>query len=243
MRLLTNCQSLYHLAKPGAANMTIRSRRDGETAEAVAEQLRGEIIRGLLAPGTPLRQEALAQRFQISRMPIRDGLKILEREGLVLLPVNRSARVSPLDPDSLREINEMRAVAEPLALKHAIPEISDRQIGVAAAIQSEAEEAGIDDFPRLNSAFHAALFTPCGRPRLLAHIATLNDLSERYFHIAAVEMDYADRSHEEHCDLLEACRKRDTDAACRMLERHITRASELMLQALEASEGSTARSE
>lgn len=216
--------------------MTIRSQRDGETAEAVAGRLRDEIIRGELAPGTLLRQEALARRFETSRMPIRDGLKMLEREGLVVLPVNRSARVSPLDPDSLREINEMRAVAEPLALKHAIPEISDRQIGLAEAIQDEAELAGIEAFPRLNAAFHAALLAPCGRPRLMAHIAMLNDLSERYFHIAAVEMDYAARSHHEHRDLLEACKKRDAPAACQMLERHISCASELMLDALQAAD-------
>lgn len=212
--------------------MTTRSRRDGDTVDAVVSQLRGDIIRGTLAPGTLLRQEALARRFETSRMPIREGLKILEREGLVQQPVNRSARVSPLDPDSLQEINEMRAVAEPLALKHAIPEISDRQIGVAAAIQNEAEQSSIEEFPRLNAAFHAALLAQCGRPRLLAHIAALNDLSERYFHVAAVEMDYADRSHTEHRDLLAACRKRDTATACGVLERHISRASEFMLDAL-----------
>lgn len=217
--------------------MTSRSRRDGATPETVAAKLRSEIIRGVLSPGEVLRQEELARRFQTSRMPVREGLKMLEHEGLVLLPVNRSARIAPLDPRNFQEINEMRAVAEPLALKHAIPELTDRQIALAAAIQDEAERSGVDDFPRLNKAFHAALLAPCGRPRLLAHIATLNDLSERYFHAAAVEMDYAGRSHREHRELLDACKKRDTDTACRLLEAHILRASELMLKALETAEG------
>lgn len=206
--------------------------RDGETAEHIASVLRAEIIAGTHEPGEVLYQEKLADRFQTSRMPIRDSLKILEREGLVDVPANKSATVSQLDPASFIEINEMRAVAEPLALKIAMPELTNRQIDQAAAIQDQAERSDIAVFAALNRDFHLALIQPCARPRLLAHIASLNDASQRYFYLAAVDLDYSVHSHCEHRALLEACRVRDVEKACVMLERHILSASEKMQMAM-----------
>lgn len=199
--------------------------RDGDTAEQIAAVLRAEIVAGECAPGAVLYQEDLAERFQTSRMPIRDSLKILEREGLVVVPANKSAIVAPLDPASFMEINEMRSVAEPLALRNAIPELTNRQIERAVEIQTRAEQSDIADFASLNRDFHMVLMVPCGRPLLMTHIASLNDLSQRYFQIAATELDYAERSHEEHRALIDACMARDVTAACKILEHHILSAS------------------
>ncbi|WP_299779356.1 GntR family transcriptional regulator [uncultured Roseobacter sp.] len=221
--------------------MTRKIIRDGQTAEEIAAALRAEVIVGKLPPDTVLFQEELAERFQTSRMPIRESLKILEREGLVLLPANRSAVVAPLDVESFVEINEMRAVAEPLALRHAIPELTNRQIAQAEAIQEEAERSDIARFAALNRAFHMTLLEPCARPRLLSHIASLNDLSQRYFHTVAVELEYSARSHDEHRSLIAACVARDRVAACMILQEHIEAASQLMEDALRAKRAATLR--
>jgi len=215
--------------------MTDRRTRTGATAAQIAEVLRGEIIGGALAPGAALRQEELARRFRTSRMPIRDSLRILGQEGLVDLPANRGARVAPLDAADFADISEMRALAEPLALKLAIPELTNRQLDRAAAIQDQAETEAGDRFGALNKAFHLALIEPCGRPRLLSHIAGLSDLTERYLHFAAKELNYAARSHAEHRALLDACRARDADRACRLLTAHITAASADLLAVLRAA--------
>ncbi len=212
--------------------MARQKSREGDTADQITAVLREEIIRGELRPEAVLYQEELAARFEASRMPVRDSLKILEREGLVLLRANKSATVAPLDPDSFFEINEMRAVAEPLALRLAIPELSNRQIEKAIVIQDLAEQAGLRDFGRLNKEFHMTLMTPCNRPRLLAHIASLSDLSQRYFQVAAVELDYAENSHKEHRALVELCMARETDKACAHLAKHIHAASRAMFEAM-----------
>lgn len=206
--------------------------RNGGISEAIASNLRSEIIAGSLQPGAVLRQEVLAKRFKTSRMPIRESLKILEREGLVIQPANCSAYVAELDMKSFTEINEMRVIAEQLALKHAIPELNNRQIRIAEEIQEKAENAGIEHFAGLNKDFHAELLRPCGRPRLLAHIITLNELSERYFNTAARRLCYEECSHKEHRALLEACKKRDVELGCKILEAHITNASEQLLNIL-----------
>ncbi len=208
------------------------TKRTGAQATYIAEQLRAEIIAGTFGAGETLRQEMLAERFETSRMPVRDALRILEQEGLVDTKPNRGAQVAKLDAEGFREVYEMRSAAECLALRIAIPELTNRQIEKAAAIQTEAEASELERFGALNKAFHATLYIPCARPRLLAHIAKLNDLSDRYLRIAAIELDYIDRSHTEHHALLRACIKRDEQKACELVKQHIETAGEKLFDKL-----------
>lgn len=207
-------------------------RRTGEQTEKIAAALRADIVAGRLKPDAPLRQEHLAERFETSRMPVRDALRMLEAEGLIDLQPNRGARVAALDPDGFREVYEMRAAAETLALRNAIPELTNRQLDRAATLQEQAERASIATFGRLNKQFHKMLYAPCGWTRLLAHIDALADLSDRYLRIAAIELDYLERSHAEHHALLDACRIRDVDKACVLLDAHIKDAGRSLYAAL-----------
>jgi len=206
--------------------------RSGAQAAEIAKLLRSDIISGTFGPGETLRQEHLAKRFHSSRMPVRDALRILEQEGLVDMQPNRGAQVARLDAEDFREIYEMRAVAEVLALKHAIPELTESRIEEAARLQEQSERSDVEHFGRLNKQFHETLYAPCGRPRLLAHIAALNELADRYLRIAAIELDYVQRSNAEHQALLAASRARDTNAACSLLDRHITAAGEQLFPKL-----------
>ncbi|MCR4268465.1 GntR family transcriptional regulator [Nitratireductor sp. ZSWI3] len=193
----------------------------GEQAERIAAGLRQEIVSGRLAAGSPLRQERIAETYGTSRMPVRDALRLLEAEGLVQMAPNKGATVALLNAAEFREIYEMRGAAEVLALRLAIPELTNRQIERAADIQGAAERSSIKEFGALNKAFHMALYEPCARPRLLAHIAGLNDLADRYLRVAAIELDYVQQSHREHHALLDACRRRDEKGACAILWAHI----------------------
>ena len=203
--------------------------RDGQCANQIANELRQSIVRGELMPGTILRQEELARRFGTSRTPVRDGLRLLEQQGLILKPTNKGAEVTALNADDFQEITEMRVLAESLALKHAIPNLTNHQIEKAEQIQSKAEKASIEHFSDLNKAFHACLVEPCNRPRLLAHLKNLSDLNERYLNFAAAKLGYVTRSHEEHRGILEACLARDADRACMLLEQHIDSAKQNLL--------------
>ncbi len=209
-----------------------KDRRSGEQAATIAAALREDIIAGHLAAGAPLRQERLAARFSTSRMPVREALRLLESEGLVALQPNKGAIVAALDTEELREIYEMRVAAETLALRLAIPELSNAQIARAEAIQAQAEASSLRDFGELNKAFHATLYQPCDRPRLLAHIASLNGLADRYLRLTVKRLDYAERSHREHRALLEACRRRDESEAVAILRRHVGEAGEALYRLL-----------
>lgn len=210
-----------------------RERRGTEVGR-IAEAIRAAILSGELPPGVPLRQENLAETHAASRMPVRDALRVLEGEGFVEMVPNRGARVASLDPVGFLEICEMRAALEPLAMRRAVPELSESWIDRVEAIQTEAEIAGIERFGELNAAFHTTLYQPAARPRLLAQIAVLHDLSDRYMRIAAVELDYLVRSHGEHREILAACRARDAERAASLVAAHITQAGDELLTRLAA---------
>lgn len=207
----------------------------GDQAREIAETLRSDIISGRLAAGTPLRQEQLASRFAVSRIPVRDALKRLAAEGLVQLKPNRGAAVAPLSVDDLTEVYEMRIAAETLALRTAIPQLTNAQLEIASGLQDDLEKAPISQFGTLNTEFHMALYRPCARPRLLSHITTLGHAADRYLRIGAGSLGHAAQSHREHRELLAACAKRDEGAALTCLHGHIKRAADMLIEHLAQS--------
>src|SRR2546427_13052427 len=90
---------------------------------AVADKLRDQIIRGEIAEGTQLRQDAIATQYQVSRIPVREALRQLEAEGLITIVPNRGAVVPALSPDDIEELFSIRSLLEPEVLKRSIPHL------------------------------------------------------------------------------------------------------------------------
>ena len=190
-------------------------------AKAIFDTLHDEIVSGLLAPNTPLGQEHLASRFGVSRMPVREAIWQLEALGFVTIEPNRRARVAPASRADFVEIFDMRLVVECLAIRRAIPELSNARLDRAEAIQKQIEGAGGERFGALNGAFHMMLYRAAPQPRLLAHIAMLGNAADRYRSMTRAAPSFREKSDREHYELLAACRRRDTDAAVDCLTRHI----------------------
>ncbi len=134
-----------------------------------------------MAPGHPLRQEELAHRFGVSRLPIRDALLRLEGEGLVAVYPNRGAFVASLSADEVREIYDLRMLLEGDLLARAVPLLTTadwRRIDVA--LVEAAVGAHELEWATLDRAFHLVLYTPADRPRQLALAATLRGTVDRY---------------------------------------------------------------
>src|SRR5688572_6464585 len=105
-------------------NDPARTRRFAATPDLIADSLRDEILRGVIEPGAPLRQEELAERFQVSRIPVRDALLRLESQGLVHVYPNRGAFVISLSADEVREIYDMRILLEGDLIERAVPRMT-----------------------------------------------------------------------------------------------------------------------
>lgn len=203
------------------------------TQDMVAGGLRGAILGGALTGGEPLRQEELAERFGVSRIPVREALRQLEGEGLVAFYPHRGAVVTSLSPLEVEEITEIRAALEPLALRRAIPLMREEDLDRAREIldRIDREEDLRATWGELNWRFHEALFVPAGRPRLISLVKAQHTAFERYirFHLALADYDKPQREHRE---LLELCRRRKTRAAEELLVTHIRDISDLLLQHL-----------
>src|ERR1700742_1195790 len=88
-------------------------------ATRIAETIAERIIAGILLPDIPLRQDHVAREFNSSHVPVREAFRQLEAQHLVISLPRRGVRVAPLDATSIREISEMRAALEVVALRHA----------------------------------------------------------------------------------------------------------------------------
>ncbi|MCF6233212.1 MAG: GntR family transcriptional regulator [Rhodobacteraceae bacterium] len=183
---------------------------------------------GTLTAGQVLQQDRIAAQFGVSRMPVREALALLAARGLVDLTANRSARVAALTREDLIDIFDLRVAAETLAIRLALPQITNAQIDRAAALQAQIKASDVARFATLNSQFHQVLYAPCARPRLIAHIAQLALAADRYLRAIHAVFDYGDKSNLEHHALLSACHARDEAAAVACLERHITAARDVL---------------
>ncbi|WP_273886562.1 GntR family transcriptional regulator [Rubrobacter naiadicus] len=199
----------------------------------VAAGLRDAILSGALAGGTPLRQEEIARRFGVSKIPVREALRQLEGEGLVSFYPHRGAVVSRLSRLEVEEITEIREMLEPVALGKAFPRLGEEEFARAEDIlrQIDEEEDLISRWGELNWRFHATLFAPAGRPRLMEIIRMQHVAFERYIRMHLALSDY-EKPQREHYELLELCRRGDEEAALALLARHVRETGDLLLESI-----------
>ncbi len=199
----------------------------------VAGGLRDAILSGTLAGGQPLRQEEIARRFGVSKIPVREALRQLEGEGLVSFYPHRGAVVSKLSRKEVEEITEIRAVLETMAFRKAFPFLEEEDLERAEDIllQIDREEDLISRWGELNWRFHATLFAPAQRPRLMDLIKAQHTAFERYIRVHLALSDY-EKPQREHYQLLDMCRRRDLDSALDLLRRHVEDTGKLLLACL-----------
>jgi DNA-binding GntR family transcriptional regulator len=197
----------------------------------VLDALRTAILAGELRAGETLRQEDVAERLGVSRMPVREAIKRLHSEGLVEVLPSRRVRVAELSRAEIEDIYDMRAVLEPLAMRLAVPRLTRAQLRDAAhALEAADDEEDADTFGVRNAAFHLSLMNACERTRLLNGIASLLDLSDRYQRAALRHGEHNALVRAEHAALLEAARAGDADEAARLTEAHVRGAGARLLE-------------
>ena len=202
------------------------------TAGRIAESLGERIISGALQPDAPLRQDHIAREFNSSHVPVREAFRQLEAQHLVVAVPRRGVRVAPLDTNSVKEIAEMRAALEVVALRNAAPKLTPAHLARLELALLEGDNAEtIQDFEAANRAFHHALVAPCAMPRLLASLDGLQFANSRLVFATAHSAGWQPRSNQDHRLILQALRSRNVDQACSLLTRHIQTIERLALPA------------
>ena len=194
-------------------------------ADSIYQNLSQKIITGELLAGEKLRQDHIARAFDTSHVPVREALLRLEAHGLAQSEPRRGMRVTALDPAEVREVIEMRVALESLALQHSAQNMSPGAIKLAdeARIACDAAQT-MPDWEARNRAFHRAILTPCGLPRLLHAIDDLHIASARHL-FAHWRPKWVQRADSDHAAIVQALKRKDTTTAVSILTRHIRRAS------------------
>jgi DNA-binding GntR family transcriptional regulator len=207
----------------------------------VADALREAIVNGTLAPGAPLRQDALARHFAVSAIPVREALRQLESEGWAKVEVHKGATVAPLSANEAREIYEIRAALESLAIACAIPAHTEATLREAQALCDAARlESDSSLYVSRNEAFHMSLYAPGKRSQLIELIATLHRRGERYLRVKLGLAQHKAVSDREHAALMRAVRRGDIATAQNLLTEHLLSTGELLYQLLSENGGDAA---
>ena len=193
--------------------------------DLVAESLRERILSGELAPGSALRQEALADELGVSRIPLREAIRLLSTEGLVDLFAHRGAYVSMLSLAEVREFFDIRLRLEPWLLHEAVSRITEQELQEAEELVATMDRASANEWGALNWQLHELLYTPSERPLTMNMVRALHEKSERYFRFQVVNAPIRQQAHEEHLQLIALCRQRKADVARAALEHHIADAA------------------
>ncbi|WP_298853567.1 GntR family transcriptional regulator [uncultured Ruegeria sp.] len=194
-------------------------------SDTIYQNLSQQIITGELGAGEKLRQDHIARTFDTSHVPVREALLRLEAHGLARHEPRRGMRVTALDPAEVREVIEMRVALETLALQQSVQNMSPTALEKIDNARIACDKAqSMPQWEALNRAFHRAILTPCGLPRLLHTIDDLHIASARHL-FAHWRSKWAQRVDTDHAALVQALKRKDLATSSAILTRHIRRAS------------------
>lgn len=206
--------------------------------QLVEEAIRTQILKGELKTGQPLRQDALAKEFNVSRIPVREALVQLEAQGLVSFEPHKGATVTELSPDKIDELFELRAVDELFELRavvechileRAIQNMTDEDLERAREVRERFEAVvnsgdEVEEWSNYNYEFHKALYAPANMPETMDVIYNLNTKCDRYIRMQLLFTTGIKKAEQEHLTLFEMCQNRDIDGAKYLLKKHILEA-------------------
>jgi DNA-binding GntR family transcriptional regulator len=202
----------------------VRRTRPPTVQQYVLESLRGGIVTGELRPGAPIRQDAVAERLGVSRVPVREALKILEGEGQVVYLPRRGYVVAELSIADLVEVYRIREMLESEAARLAVGRLTEADLERIGAAQADVETAStrgdLIAMTEANRRFHFAILGPCGMPRLLRIVRNLWDSTDAYRSVYYNATGNRARVEAEHRDIVAAVRRGDPDDLVRLLAVH-----------------------
>lgn len=198
------------------------ARRRG-LAEEVADRIREAIFNGAYAPGAQLREVELSGVMDVSRGPVREALRILEREGLVRCAWHRGTVVTTLSSEDVAELESLRGALERLAVERIIAHASEEDfvsLEKAAGLMERARDE--HEMVRLDIGFHDAVFATSGHQRLAEAWEAIRCQVHLFLltRIGHSTEGYLTRVPEEHRELVAALRSRDVHGALDLFAAH-----------------------
>lgn len=220
-----------------ALQRRVADRQAASLPQLIVEELERMIITGALKGGDRINESALAMRLGVSRGPVREACRQLERSKLVEFRTNRGMFVREISVQEAAQLYDIRASLFGLAGRLAAARLGERDAGtLRAKVERLEEAAGMDGYYPLNVDLHRHLVALSGSPRL----AELYDSVSKELHLFrrhGLESTSARRtSNDEHRRILDHLEAGRADEAARLMEAHILSGKSRMLAAYNASQ-------
>ena len=202
--------------------------------DVVFNTLRQAILRGELKPGERLMEIQLANKLGVSRTPIREAIRKLELEGLVLMIPRKGAEVAEITEKNMLDVLEVRRALEELAVKLACERITEEEIqelkDAADTFQKILSEKDITKIAEADEAFHDVIFKSTGNDRLIQLLNSLREQMYRYRLEYLKREEYHPQLLEEHQQIIDRITRKDQSEAAELIDRHIGNQVDVMLE-------------
>ena len=204
--------------------------------DVVFHTLRRGIMQGDLKPGERLMEIKLANRLGVSRTPIREAIRMLELEGLVVMIPRKGAQVAEITEKDLKDVLEVRMGLEDLAVKFACQRITDEQLDSLALASRKFEEAvrkeDLTELAQADVDFHELIYQATGNERLVQLLNNIREQMYRYRVEYLKDEEIRGSLVQEHDALLEKLRQRNLQGARQVTQCHIERQQAYILDTI-----------
>jgi DNA-binding GntR family transcriptional regulator len=210
------------------------TRRTAPLSKVLCDALEAVIVSGQMKPGERLNEQQLAQRFGVSRGPIREAIRALEGAGFVEAVTNKGVFVRQLTVVEVRELYDVRAalfgLAGRLLAERATPDIIAELEGLLTAMELAAENRDFDAYYPLNLAFHEAIVDGSGNATLAAQYRTFVKRLNLFRARSLVQGGGLAVSNREHRQMVSAVAARDPGWAQEAHWQHVSAAKDRLLK-------------
>jgi len=208
--------------------------------DVVFETLRDAIITQVLKPGERLMEIQLADEMGVSRTPVREAIRKLELEGLVVMVPRKGAYVAGVSMKDIHEVYEVRSALEMLAVTLAAERITEEELdALERQVLRESEEEDKQDSSDLNnivyidSSFHDIIYQAAHNQRLVQFVNILQEQLQRFRAASLSRPGRSKTALEEHKQIVEALSERNGELAAKLAREHIENAENAMISQME----------
>lgn len=206
--------------------------------EAIVKWLEDAIYSGLLPPGSRLVESQLATKLEISRTPVREAILQLESEGLVKIIPNKGAVVNIYSIDEIYEIYMIFGALSGIAASLSVEVINEDELEKMEACVAKMEISKNNINRRewfiQNNEFHSSFIKPCGKKILLKLIKNYTKQVGRYWYLMLSYPGSIHLFHQEHKEILEAFKLRDSKMVRERIENHVTSFGRIVVESLKS---------
>ena len=207
--------------------------------DVVFETLRDAIITQVLKPGERLMEIQLADEMGVSRTPVREAIRKLELEGLVVMVPRKGAYVAGVSMKVIHEVYEVRSALEMLAVTLAAERITEEELDalerqvLRESEEEKADDGDLDSIIYIDSSFHDIIYQAAHNQRLVQFINIMQEQLQRFRAASLSKPGRSKTALEEHKKIVEALSERNGDLASKLARDHIENAENAMISQME----------